>query len=339
MANKTPRTVSLQTLSRTKVQDPRVARLHSSTWVSAKLSSFSNFRTASIPSASAEEQITDRRIALAREMTFVEFPHVSEWLDTCLPGDDLPVNIRRSVVPFEVALDRQEVGMYPGLCKGFNDLLTVCGMDKTFVMKITGAHKDTVARGAKEDGDENKDRPDLVMYPDTDEARESFAISDDPARTIWAHSEFMIEAKYDLKLRPFSFDKGSASLPDGQEQEKSRGQILECFAYIISVLRHKARLIRVDRTAALVSEPFDYVENPLPLATFVYRYVNASPAERGFDPTATLATQDEANIFRALPARYSNDPTLHSVLRKATTPGWPIFKLSITGRWSSDDQP
>ncbi|KAI0324528.1 hypothetical protein GY45DRAFT_363257 [Cubamyces sp. BRFM 1775] len=133
-------------------------------------------------------------------MTFVELSDVSEWLDTCLPGGDLPVNIRRSVVPFEVALDRQDVGMYPGLCKGFNNLLTVCGMDKIFVMKITGAHKDTVAQGAKDDGDENKDRPDLVMYPDTDEARESFVLTDDPAssltaRMIWAHSEFMIEAR------------------------------------------------------------------------------------------------------------------------------------------------
>ncbi|KAH9903267.1 hypothetical protein C8Q73DRAFT_785869 [Cubamyces lactineus] len=287
-------------------------------------------------------------------MSFVEFSDVSGWLETCLPGDDLPDDVRSKVKPFDVALDSKEAGMYPGLCKGFNDLLAACGRDKSFVMKVTGSHEDTIAKGTAADGDENRGRPDLVMYQDTDEARKSFLLPDRPAsshvaRTIWAHAELMVEAKHSSDLRPFSFEQSSDPLPDGTAHEDARGQILEyaremcsrqhrCFAYIISVFRHRARLIRVDRTAALVSEPFDYVENPLPLATFIYRYANASPEERGFDPTATLASQDDADMFRKLPARYVNDPFLHSILQKAVTPGWPIFKLAITGRWSSDDQ-
>ncbi|KAI0657628.1 hypothetical protein C8Q70DRAFT_919291, partial [Cubamyces menziesii] len=160
----------------------------------------------------------------------------------------------------------------------------------------------------------------------------------------------MVEAKHDSRLAPFAFERPSERLPDAIDREDARGQLIEyaremcsrqhrCFGFIISVLRHHARLIRVDRTAALVSEAFNYVKDPMPLATFVYRYTKARREARGFDPTASPATRAEAKMFRELPAQFSDQPLLQSVLRKAATPGWPIFKLLIRGQWSSDDQP
>ncbi|KAH9903291.1 hypothetical protein C8Q73DRAFT_635406 [Cubamyces lactineus] len=155
----------------------------------------------------------------------------------------------------------------------------------------------------------------------------------------------------DPDWNPFSSNHrwGSNDSPIVLDHESDKEWIIEyaeeicsrqrrCFAFMILVSGRQARLIQVNRTATIVSEPFDYVEDPEPCATFVFRYINATRERRGFDPTATPATKDEADIFRGLPARYLNDPFLHGTLQKANAPGWPIVKLSITGRWSSDDQ-
>ncbi|KAH9903276.1 hypothetical protein C8Q73DRAFT_45860 [Cubamyces lactineus] len=286
-------------------------------------------------------------------MSFVEFSPVSHWLDTCLPGQSLPRTVKSKVKTFNVALNGKEKGMYHGLCQGFNDLLDACGQSKHFVMKVTGNNHNTSVQGTAEDGDDNKLKPDLVVYSETRDARKLFTLFDtgrSVGRTIWSHSEFMVEVKHDPRLAPFSSERPSDRLPGAINREDARGQLIEyaremcsrqhrCFSFIISVMRHHARFIRIDRTAALVSEAFDYVKDPTPLATFVYRYTKATREARGFDPTATPATRAEAKMFRELPAQFSDQPLLQSVLRKAATPGWPIFKLLIRGQWSSDDQP
>ncbi|KAH9903275.1 hypothetical protein C8Q73DRAFT_662079 [Cubamyces lactineus] len=342
---------TVKTLPRT--DDSNSGRERSTTIVKAKLSSFTQFKTPPFKRPDAKAAAAARRAALSKEMAFAEFSPVSHWLNTCLPGPDLPKTIRSRLEPFKVALDAREKGMYSGLCQGFTNVLDACGEAKSFVMKVTGSNADTIAQGTDEDGDTNKLKPDLILYPNTSEVRELVALSNSDkhsGRTVWAHSEFIVEAKHDPRLAPFDFERPSTELPDAVDREDARGQLIEyaremcsrqhrCFAYIISVFRHYARLIRVDRTAAMVSEPFNYVEDPIPLATFVYRYTKASRAVRGFDPTATPATTEEARMFRELPAKYSDQPYIHSVLKKAATPGWPIFKLTITGRWFTRDRP
>ena len=188
------RVPSTQTLIRTDEINTDGGRPRSNTRIEPKLSSLTHFKT--FPSElDAKAAAAARRVALAKEMSFVEFSPVSHWLDTCFPGPSLPRNVSAKVKAFDVALDGKEKGMYPGLvcrfvascepkpdngmqCQGFNDLLDACGQGKHFVMKVTGNNQDTTAQGTTEDGDDNRLKPDLVMYPDTRDARKLFTLFD-----------------------------------------------------------------------------------------------------------------------------------------------------------------
>ena len=104
------------------------------------------------------------------------------------------------------------------------------------------------------------------------------------------------------------------------------------FLFMISVDGHLARFIRTDRSTSLVSEPFDYVKDPTSLWRFVYAFSKASAWQRGHDPTASLATSSEAELFRNLSRTYpeaSRNAALHYRLEHAATPGWPVYVLDI----------
>ncbi|KAI0064454.1 hypothetical protein BV25DRAFT_1800059 [Artomyces pyxidatus] len=60
-----------------------------------------------------------------------------------------------------------------------------------------------------------------------------------------------------------------------------------------------ARLIRWDRSGAVVSERFDWREDPNTLAEFLWRFDHMSGAQRGHDTTVTRATEEETRV--ALP--------------------------------------
>ncbi|KAJ8488556.1 hypothetical protein ONZ51_g3456 [Trametes cubensis] len=315
----------------------------------------------------------NRRAALAREMHWVTFSSASDWLDTCLPGEDVPDTIASTLTPFNVTVGNGENAMYPGLCQGFNSLLQLF-KNEDFLMKVTSEHPDTTALGTVEGRDKEAMRPDLVMYPRTKEAEELYKVDTRKSklggqgeeeagprvtaahvgRTVWAHAEFVIEAKHDPKLAPFSFTPGEdqtiEAFSEAADREDARGQLIAyareiCarqhrrYVYLISVYRNCARFIRVDRTAALLSAPFDYVQDPMLFATFIYRYINATPEERGYDPTATRATKEECQLFSDVIANYTKDSHLYAGLQNAVKEGWPIFKLSIRGPWSSNDGP
>jgi hypothetical protein len=59
-----------------------------------------------------------------------------------------------------------------------------------------------------------------------------------------------------------------------------------------------ARFLRWDRSGVLVTEAFNYKENPQTLVDFVWRFVNASPVQQGFDPTAkSLDSKKDLDAF------------------------------------------
>ncbi|KAH9903247.1 hypothetical protein C8Q73DRAFT_673873 [Cubamyces lactineus] len=312
--------------------------------------------------------------ALAREMHWVTYASVSDWLDTCTPGESVPDAIAPTLTPFAVTAGNSENAMYLGLCQGFNSLLNSF-KNEGFLMKVTNGHPGTTASDTVEGRNKEALRPDLVMYPRTTEAEELCQAETRNERgrqgkgeadpeviavhlirtvTVLAHAEFIIEAKHNPDLTPFPFDPDEVqkcdAFSEAADREDARGQLIAyareiCarqhrrYVYLISVYRDFARFIRVDRTAALLSPPFNYVRDPTPFATFVYRYINATPEERGHDPTATRATKEECQLFCDAIAKYTKDSHLYTGLQNAVKDGWPIFKLSIWGRWSSDDGP
>ncbi|KAI0329810.1 hypothetical protein GY45DRAFT_1279178 [Cubamyces sp. BRFM 1775] len=341
-----------------------------------------------MPCTSTEDDIANavarsRRAALAREMHWVTFSSVAEWLDTCIPGGDVPDTNAASLIPFKVTRGKGERVMYSDLCQGFNDILRLF-QNEGFLMQITTEHPDTTASklGTVEADDKNVAMwPDLAMYNKTAQIEKLYkapirkskrgaaeneanakagkeAIAEGPAahvaNTVWAHAEFIVHAEHNHDFTPFSFDPGEEEECDAFSQaadrEDARGHLIAyareiCarqhrrYVYLISVYRDFARFIRVDRTAALLSAPFNYVHDPMLFATFIYRYINATPEKRGHDPTATSATKEECQLFSDAIAKHSAGSHLYTGLQNTVKDGWPIFKLSIWGRWSSDDGP
>ena len=69
------------------------------------------------------------------------------------------------------------------------------------------------------------------------------------------------------------------------------------FIFQIILINRFARFIRWDRAGAVVTELFDYVDNPNLLAEFLWRFSHMNDKGRGFDPTVTLANAKEKKQF------------------------------------------
>lgn len=85
--------------------------------------------------------------------------------------------------------------------------------------------------------------------------------------------------------------------------------------YSFFLVRDKARLIRWDRSGAIVTESFPYDEEPH-LAEFFHRYSEASPELRGVDTTMERLTEENVGEARFF-------------LGKHLGPDRPLLKVSI----------
>ncbi|KAI0708490.1 hypothetical protein C8Q76DRAFT_655650, partial [Earliella scabrosa] len=111
--------------------------------------------------------------------------------------------------------------------------------------------------------------------------------------------------------------------------------------YTIAICRDEARFQRYDRAGCVVSEPFNYLEDPRPIGIFLYKLFRdncVSREARGHDPTAELASGDEAHVFRDVVKTHGDNMEDHVkvMFAKAAVEGWPIYKLKITAPWSPD---
>jgi hypothetical protein len=64
-------------------------------------------------------------------------------------------------------------------------------------------------------------------------------------------------------------------------------------AFSVLICKDRARLIYWDRSGAVVTHSFSYVEEPW-LATFLWRYTHSSPAVRGLDQSVTVPSDADA---------------------------------------------
>ncbi|KAI0645049.1 hypothetical protein C8Q79DRAFT_748421 [Trametes meyenii] len=177
------------------------------------------------------------------------------------------------------------------------------------------------------------------------------------ARMSWVFAELLIEVKGNRQRGPFSAvvieskDNGSP-IPLGRERKLARGQTIhygaELFnrqhrkhAFILSLVYDVARIIYLDRAAAIYSRAFNYLQDPTTLATFLYRFSKMSPEDRGHDPTVSLASKSEHILFRKLPRTYPSsaaareNPVPMSMLEHAVTQGWPVYAMNIYAQWNN----
>ncbi|KAF9551896.1 hypothetical protein CPC08DRAFT_823128 [Agrocybe pediades] len=180
---------------------------------------------------------------------------------------------------------------------------------------------------------DKKNKPDLGIYPF------SMKKSDGPTQFDIMVSAFEVKnARKDRKssIDPFS-DDGKADAadfafePDAVERKESRGQ-LATYARMVLNRQHLthffmvfighpfARLIRFDRDGAVVSSSFNYLQQGQLLCEFLWRLSNINEEMRGLDPSATLATTEEATLAKEKLAKWKPKDGIEQPVYKLTIP-------------------
>lgn len=162
------------------------------------------------------------------------------------------------------------------------------------------------------------------------------------AHTSWNHIIVPIEVK--TRHRPCTFELPDARLDGSIENGHDEGAIARSrmMEYIGKILLHQQRiflfsiymhgqnvyLIRWDRDGAVVSEPFDLLENPERLHLFLFRLEKMTPAQQGFDDTVKPATEEEIKRFR----EFKPTADYHKVCQQeALDPGWLRYSIDLPG--------
>ncbi|KAL5522450.1 hypothetical protein ACEPAG_8466 [Sanghuangporus baumii] len=97
----------------------------------------------------------------------------------------------------------------------------------------------------------------------------------------------------------------------GSRERANLGWVVSCasevcarqhriFCFTILFIGTRARFFRWDRAGGIVTSSFDYTKHPDLLCEFLWRFHHANPIERGFDPTVTIASRTEEELFRDL---------------------------------------
>ncbi|EED83780.1 predicted protein [Postia placenta Mad-698-R] len=133
-------------------------------------------------------------------------------------------------------------------------------------------------------------------------------------------------------------------LPQTDEAIESRGQLSDYamhmmrsqprqFCFIVVVAGCYARILRWDRAGAIVSEAFEFVEDPSIMVTFLYNYMTMTQEERGFDTSVVAAPRHEIDEMIAWKVGMVEDGRLSDYhterFKEAMETKWPIYKVTI----------
>lgn len=158
---------------------------------------------------------------------------------------------------------------------------------------------------------QNVSRPlkiDICMYPRTHQADTACRIEGGHADALAAWVDLPIFVELDPLRAPFTFDDDSIEWSDTELGQESRARLSRCaaevqlhqhrlFLFSIWIQGDKARLMRWDRTALVLSAPVSLVDDPTYLIEFLLRFANASPTQRGHDPSVELATKPNIDML------------------------------------------
>ncbi|GBE81226.1 predicted protein [Sparassis crispa] len=275
-----------------------------------------------------------------------------EFMQEFVPGPNPSDEERAKFKSFEcVKLDGLEVDMYPGLCEVFQSVLDIVP-DGGLTARDTGEYPDMT--GTEDARDKNITRFDIGIYPTTEAAKAAYDIPRKQlkrgkssasrkyymSRVSWAWTCVPIEVKNDYQKSAFEFKDPEKYFlrTDAADGFETLGQITEyaaqvllrqhrLFCFMVFICKSHARLIRWDRTGAVASEGFNYIEDAEKLHNFMYRLGKMNDVQRGYDPTAVLATPDEVEAMRRCEKRLND---YHKgCLKDAMSDGWPIYKIEF----------
>jgi len=149
-------------------------------------------------------------------------------------------------------------------------------------------------------------------------------------------AEIFIEFKWDTGDDPFS--TGPTFLHDSKNVHNTLGQItsyvgvqlgaqFQMHVYFVFILQKTARILRWDRSGAIVMDAFEY--NTLPhLAKFFCQYSLALPTMHGNDDTVSCPTSSEACAARKALGLGKKDPLVKLSIHGAD--GKPLYFVTST---------
>ncbi|CAL1708580.1 unnamed protein product [Somion occarium] len=236
-------------------------------------------------------------------------PKDDKWLRKKIPT----LNIDK--VPCE---PKHESTMYGPLCAAVNDSEVCPGFKLVNVASMV-------------DGNGRKLRPDIAL---AEKGKLAFHFGN-----IDTFSELKNVPSKDPFYR--KADLNTLEKDDGDSAD-TRGQLLSyvttmlsrqqrTFILSFSICGSYVRFFRWDRAGCVVTELINFHKDTEILAEFFWRYSHLTPAQRGFDTTAVLATARESTMLSKSLNAFIRDskPRDVSYLRPERDPTYPMYKIAV----------
>ncbi|EKM54211.1 uncharacterized protein PHACADRAFT_210029 [Phanerochaete carnosa HHB-10118-sp] len=243
----------------------------------------------------------------------------TKFLSNLLPVRDAILNEMPKGVTFSrIPVDPDsESEMYPGVVREFQSLSP--GFAWFITSQKTGSENVCIQPNiCSVEGDAGMDdnfspseysggkRKKKVKEKEKDESTSQKAQVDPPFD--WARCEISVVVKARLKDDPFVDHQDNALECAAKQGRSSCGQISSYVKeqstrqhrvriYQLLILGHSARLLCYDRSGYVVSQRFDFHQEPEILAQFLWRYFKSNRTTRGWDTTVVLAEQHEVAAF------------------------------------------
>ncbi|KAH9950842.1 hypothetical protein B0H21DRAFT_462975 [Amylocystis lapponica] len=251
--------------------------------------------------------------------------------------------------------------MFDNVKKGMSEANIQSGFMEAITKKnILGDDYKAVSSPNRSDpSDASRQKPDAGVYPT------STAPTDE--RTHWATKRLSIEFKKEpTQDDPFDDDKDDKDKDKDNvdnddpfnlfeatalKRQANRGQIIHsaseiflrqhrCFLYSVIVLGTSARIIRWDRSGALVTTKFNYKEEPETICEFLWYFGRMSSKDQGYDPSVVPVTKgsDDYNLMdtkatEELPRDKDGNENVREYVRKyferSLVDGWQRYKVEV----------
>ncbi|KAH9942013.1 hypothetical protein B0H21DRAFT_884721 [Amylocystis lapponica] len=183
-------------------------------------------------------------------------------------------------------------------------------IDHVNKLKLLGNDYALVSSPNRGDGsDPSGQKPDAGVYPKARVPKDG--------RSEWATTRMSIEFKRRTDQDPFDDTK----LPEGFE---SIAQEL--------IFNKFARIIRWDRSGALVTERFDYISEPNKMCEFLWRFGRMSAARQGYDPSVVEVTPEEYKDMQEKAAKELPDKSQdykRKYFEQSLVEGWLRYKVTV----------
>lgn len=130
----------------------------------------------------------------------------------------------------------------------------------------------------------------------------------DPFCDSHSHTDAAYESFFSFENREYEEEE---DVEPGRNEKRTLGECVglaveacsrqhRVFYFSVLVVGSRARLFRWDRAGAIVTEAFEFGTQPELLCEFLWRFHLANPAQRGYDPTVSVASQAEEYLFKKL---------------------------------------